>query len=111
MEAGTGRGGKTDRREERQEMKITSLVTALPEPASTGWGTAGKRIPEELGKIAFVQDLQKFNSGMILKQDFPVEFDVPVIQASRGVDLLPIYPNLYTHKHIAMSFVEDNLLL
>ena len=92
-------------------MKITSLVTALHAAANTGWGTAGPKITEELKKLAFVQDLNQVNDGLILKQDFPVCFNVPVLQAIRGVDLLPMYPQLQSSWRVGLSFAEDNLLL
>ena len=94
-------------------MKILSLVTALPEPSPTGWGNASLHINEELKKLAFVQDLNQVNSGLMLKQDFPVDFNVPVLQAAQGVNMLPVYPHLKgcSNGSVAYSFVEDNVLL
>lgn len=89
-------------------MNITSIVTALPAGENTGWSVAGHRINEELKKLAFSQDL---NNGNLLKQDFPIDFNVPLLQAIRGVDLLPIVSHVRGSKNIGYSFAEDDLLL
>ena len=92
-------------------MKITSLVTALPPVSPTGWGNASKHINAELKKLAFVQDLNEVNDGLLLKQDFPVDFTVPVLQAVQGVNMLPMYPHFSSPHRVGYSFIEDNLLL
>ena len=92
-------------------MKLKSIVSALPVASNTGWGVAGRRITEELKKLSFCQDLNEVNGGALLKQDFPVEFNCPLIEAIRGVDLLPVYPHLYPDKNVGYSFAEEDLLL
>lgn len=89
-------------------MTLTPLVCALPPPQNTGWGTAGRRITEELSKIALVSDIRESH---MLKSDFPVSFATPVLQAVRGVDMLPMHPHLYSTRRVGMSFCEDNILL
>ena len=89
-------------------MTMTPIVCALPPTGNTGWGTAAKRITEELSKIALVSDIR--DTG-ILKGDFPVSFAAPVLQAVRGVDMLPMYPHLYSDRRVGYSFCEDNILL
>lgn len=108
--------------------KFKPIVCALPPSQNTGWGTAGRRITEELSKIALVSDIRESH---MLKSDFPVSFSTPVIQAVRGVDMLPMYPHLYSNsgrkqsgewvrrdevnsmigRRVGISFAEDNILL
>ncbi len=88
------------------------IICALPPPQTTGWGVAGKRIVEELRKLTTVNDLNHAQTnGSILVEDFPVEFDDPLLMAIRGVDLLPMYSHLRGHHTVGYCFVEDNLLL
>lgn len=93
-------------------MKIQSLVAALPPLSNTGWGTAGRRIVEEMKKVAFVQNAHDVNDGLMMKQDFPVDFTAPLLQAIRGVDMLPMYPHLRSrYLNVGYCFIEDSLLL
>lgn len=90
-------------------MNLTPIVCALPPSSPTGWGTAGARITEELAKIALVSDVR---GTALLTQEFPVNFtDTPVLQAVRGVDLIPMYPHLYSNRRVGYSFAEDDILL
>lgn len=89
-------------------MKLLPIVSALPSSQATGWGTAGKRITEELSKIAIVSDIRDSD---YLKSDFPVVFGAPVLQAVRGVDMLPMHHHLYGTRMVGYSFAEDDVLL
>ena len=89
-------------------MTMTPIVCALPPTGNTGWGTAAKRITEELSKIALVSDLRVYS---FLNSDYPAHFSAPVLQAVRGVDMLPMYPHLYGDRRVGYSFCEDNILL
>ena len=89
-------------------MTLTPVVCALPPNAPTGWGTCSSRVTEELSKIALVLDIR--DSGL-LKSDFTVKFEAPVLQAVRGVDMLPMYPHLYSNRRVGLSFAEENVLL
>jgi glycosyltransferase involved in cell wall biosynthesis/Flp pilus assembly protein TadD len=87
------------------------LVAALPPTSNSGWGTASRRIAEELKKLAVVVDLQQANDGIVLKQNFPVDFKLPVLEGIRGVDLLPLFTHVRGSRNVGYSFVEANLLL
>lgn len=89
-------------------MKLTSLVCALPDSSSTGWGVASRRITEELGKIALVHDIR---GSEFLKHDFPIDLNAPLIAAIEGVTLRPIYPQFQSPLAVGYSFAEDNILL
>lgn len=85
-----------------------SIISALPPSANIGWGVAGKRITEELTKVALVSDIR---GTSWLAHDFPVEFTLPILQAVRGVDMLPMHSHLYSAKRVGYSFAEDDVLL
>ncbi len=87
------------------------LVAALPPISNSGWGTASRRISEELKKLALVVDLQEANDGIVLKQNFPVDFKLPVLEGIRGVDLLPLFTHVRGKRNVGYCFVESNLLL
>ena len=87
------------------------VVAALPPASNTGWGTASRRIAEELKKLAVVVDLQEAKDGIVLKQNFPVDFELPVLEGIRGVDLLPLFTHVRGSLNVGYSFVEANLLL
>lgn len=87
------------------------IVTAFPAPSNSGWGTASRRIVEELRKLAVVMDLQQAKDGIVLRQNFPVDFSLPVLEGIRGVDLLPLYTHVRGSRNVGYSFVEANLQL
>lgn len=83
------------------------VVSALPPASNTGWGTASRRITEEMEKLALVSDLR--GSGVLLN-DYPMFFESPLLQAVSGVNMLPMYPHLYGNHCVGYSFCEENLL-
>ncbi len=87
------------------------VISALPEAAPTGWGTAGRRIVEELRKLTEVRDLNEPAFAHILMQDFPYRFTGPLLTAIRGVDLLPMYSHLSSTRRVGYCFIEDNVLM
>jgi|ERR1700722_731632 len=89
-------------------MKLTCLASALPPESPTGWGTASRRITEELGKLTLVHD---FRGSAYLNRDFPIRVNLPVLQAMQGVNLLPMYPQIMGYYDIGYCFIEDDLLL
>lgn len=89
-------------------MTLTTIATALPEPSPTGWGVAGKRIVEELTRMALVHDL---NQGTLLRSDFPIDLNIPVLQAIRGLDLMPIHPHVRGISNVGYGFCEDQLAM
>ncbi len=89
-------------------MTLSPIICALPPSGPTGWGTAAKRLTEELSKIALVSDIR---DSEYLKGDFPLRFYAPSFQAVRGVDMIPMYPQLYSNRRVGYSFCEDNQLL
>ncbi len=89
-------------------MNLTPVVCALPPNGPTGWGTASRRVTEELAKIAMAFDVR---GTWHVTGDIPAMFSSPVLQAVRGVDMLPMYPHLYSNRRVGYSFAEDNQLL
>lgn len=89
-------------------MTVKSIASALPYGKNTGWGNAGRRISEELKKLGLVFDL---NGTKYTTEDLPIDFDMPLLQSVRGVDMLPSYPQLRGKRNVGYSFHEESFLL
>jgi glycosyltransferase involved in cell wall biosynthesis len=89
-------------------MKMKSIITALPTGNNTGWGNAGRRITEELQKLAMVTDLNLYDK---ITKDFPCKFTAPLLHAMRGVDMMPMYQHLDSDHMVAYCFIEDDVLM
>lgn len=89
-------------------MTIKQLAIALPDNPNTGWGLAGRRITEEISKLALVSPL---NSTGLLQVDEPVDIQCNLLRPIQGPNCLPQYPNLSAAKHrdVGYCFIENDI--
>tara|TARA_R110000868_G_scaffold72223_4_gene210789 strand:+ start:26 stop:1147 length:1122 start_codon:yes stop_codon:yes gene_type:complete len=89
-------------------MTIKQLAIALPDNPNTGWGLAGRRITEEISKLALVSPL---NSTGLLQVDEPVDIQCNLLRPIQGPNCLPQYLNLSAVKHrdVGYCFIENDI--
>jgi glycosyltransferase involved in cell wall biosynthesis len=90
-------------------MTIKQLAIALPDNPNTGWGLAGRRITEEISKLALVSPL---NSTGLLQLDEPVDIQCNLLRPIQGPNCLPQYPHVASvtgRQDVGYCFIENDI--
>jgi glycosyltransferase involved in cell wall biosynthesis len=98
------------------------INTCVPSGTHHGWGVAGDAINKALAPLAdgwlvpfpMSGSVDQFGQSSPLYDridaGLPLVVDAPLLQAIRGVDMMPVRPNLWSSvRNVGLAFVENNV--